>query len=145
MHRYKSQLGMTAIALSFCALLLTIFPSSVILRKIIVLEQHCQEDNSAAYSFTLDKGEGCRSEAEKCAAEMYVLRGRLRLCKLALMLTAAAAIAMAICSWRKEQAKALCLYSIAVSSEVMFWPHIGTEFTVSIALMAFIVLAAKLS
>ncbi len=149
MQNTRCRIGMTALALSFVTLLLTVFPASLFLRKISVLEHQCQEDKNAAYSFTLQCGEGqncgCLSVAEKCAAELGCLRGRLRLCKLAMMLAAAAAIGMALWSWRKEKAKAICLYSIFASLEAVSWQHIGADFAAGIALLLFIVLAAKLS
>ncbi|MGR0482563.1 MAG: hypothetical protein ACTFAL_14500 [Candidatus Electronema sp. V4] len=149
MQNTRCRIGMTALALSFVTLLLTVFPTSLFLRKIIILEQQCQMDKNAAYSFTLQCGEGqsCDhlSVAEKCAAELGCLRGRLRFCKLAMMLAATAAIGMALWSWRKEKAKAICLYSIFASLEAVSWQHIGTEFSASIALVLFIVLTAKLS
>lgn len=149
MQNTSCRIGMTALALSFVALLLTVFPASLILRKIILLEHQCQGDKNAAYSFTLHCGEGqdcgCLNEQEKCAADIVCLRGRLRLCTLAMMLVAAIAIGMASWSWRKEGAKVICLYSIFASLEAVSWQYIGTEFAVSIALVLFIALAAKLS
>ena len=149
MQTAKCRIGMTALALSFVTLLLTVFPASLFLKKISILEQQCQADKNAAYSFTLQCGEGqtcgCLSVAEKCAAELDCLRGRLRLCKLAMMLAAAAAIGTALWSWRREKAKALCLYSIFASLEAVSWQYIGIEFSASIALVLFIILTAKLS
>ncbi len=145
MHNTRCRIGMTALALSFVALLLTVFPANLILRKILVLEQKCQADRSAAYSFVVNgQGGDCLSEAEQCAVDIGCLRGRLRLCKLAMMLAAAAAVGMAFWSWRKEKAKAICLYSISVSLEAVSWQYIGTEFAASLALMLFIILTVKL-
>lgn len=145
MHNTKCRIGMTALALSFVALLLTVFPASLIMRKIIILQQQCQLDDNTVRSFVVGPDCRCRSEAEQCAADIGCLRGRLRWCKLAMMLVAAAAVGMAIWSWRQEKAKAICLYSIFASLEAVSWQHIGAEFSVSIALVLFIVLTAKLS
>jgi hypothetical protein len=149
MHRNKCWIGITALALSFLALLLTVLPSCLIQEKIFVLEQKLH-DETAAYSFDIQscnngKDCTCLTEAEKHAAEMKCLYRRLRIYKLAMMLVACAAIGTAAWSWRKERVKEFCLFSIASSSVALSWQHVGAALAVSIALFVFTVLTVKLN
>ncbi|CAK8715588.1 MAG: hypothetical protein CDV28_11447 [Candidatus Electronema aureum] len=149
MHRNKCWIGITALVLSFLSLLLTVFPSCLIQQRIFVLERKLY-DETAAYSFDIqscDNGKGytCLTEAEKYAAEIKCLYRRLRICNLAMILFACAAIGTAAWSSRKERVKEFCLFSIASSSVALSWQYVGAVFAVSIALFVFTVLTVKLN
>jgi hypothetical protein len=144
MHRNKSKVGIRALALSFIALLLSFFPPCILERKIKMLEQICS-DETAEFSFELDScgkntGCGCRSEAEQCAGQLKQLCLLLRLFYAAMLLTAGAAIATAVYSWKKERSKEFCLYSIASASVAVSWQQIGALLAAGLALLLFIAL-----
>jgi hypothetical protein len=144
MRRYRCPIGITALGLSFLALLFSVLPSCLIERKLAALEQFCA-DKTAAFSFTCDDGGcNCQNDAERCAAEIGCLHRRLRLWKFGMAIPALAAVCAASWSWRKERAKELCLFGIASASVALSWQHVGALAAVGLALTLFIVLAARL-
>jgi hypothetical protein len=142
MHRSKYRIGVTALGLSFLALLLSVIPFCLLEKKRAVLEQHCN-DETATYSFIYEgQGMSCQSEAKKCAEELRCLARRLWFCNLAMTLTALAAIGTALYSAWKERVKELYLFSIVSSLVVLSLQHVGAGLSVSIALLVFTMLAA---
>lgn len=144
MHGNKSRIEMSALVLSFFALLLSIFPPCIIERKMKILEQICR-DETAAFSFELnncgkDADCGCPSEAEQCAAQLKRLCLLLRIFAAAMMLIAGAALATAVYAWRKEKNREFCLYSIVSASVALSWQQIGALPAVGLALFLFIAL-----
>lgn len=143
MHRSKYRIGVTALGLSFLALLLSVFPFCLLEKKRVALEQHCN-DETAAYSFTYEEqGATCQSDAKKCATELRCLTRRLWFCNLAMTLTALAAIGTALYSAWKERVKELYLFSIVSSLVVLSLQHIGAGLSVSLGLLVFTMLAAS--
>ncbi len=147
MYRNKYRIGLTALGLSLLALLLASVPACLMYERILKNEPTCQDEH-ALFSFDLDSCEKrriCSTEAEQCVAERRYLNWRLRLCNLSMVLSAVASISTALYSWRKEQAKELCLLSIFVSLVAISWQYVNMVFSVSMALLLFIILSAQLN
>jgi hypothetical protein len=139
------RLGLIALALSLLALLLAVFPACFIQQKILNIEPICHDEH-ASFSFDIGRCSErriCPTEAEQCAADIRHLHRHLRLCNMGMLLAAGAAISTALYAWQQKQAKEFCLFSIVVSLLALSWQHVSVPFSVSMALLLFIVLTAR--
>ncbi|WP_417909470.1 hypothetical protein [Candidatus Electronema sp. PJ] len=145
MHKNRCRVGITALGLSFLALLLSVFPACLLDKKRAVLEQLCT-DQTAAFSFNCNEtNQDCTTAAEHCVSALKEQSQRQRLCKHAMILAACSAIGAAVWSWRKERVKEFCLFSITSSLVALSWQQVGAVLAVSIALLVFTVLAARIT
>jgi hypothetical protein len=145
MHKNRCRVGVTALVLSFLALLLSVFPACLLDKKRAVLEQLCT-DETAEFSYNCKEiNHECMTTAEHCTVEIKEQGQQQLLCKYAMILAACSAIVAAVWSWRQELVKEFCIFSITSSLVALSWQHIGAVLAASIALIVFTVLAARLN
>jgi hypothetical protein len=139
------RIGLTALGLSLLAILLALFPACLMQQRIIKdIEPTCL-DKQILLADGSEKRRNCLTETKQCATEQKSFDWRLRCCNLITLVVAVAAISTAIYSWRKEQANEFCLFSIFSSLIAVSWQHVDMVFSVSMALLLFIILTARLN
>lgn len=142
------RLGLTALGLSLLAILLALFPACLMQQQIVQDTEPVCLDKHILLVADMDGNEKRRNslpETKRCATELRYSDWKLRYCNLINLIVAVAAISTALYAWRKEPAKEFSLFSIVSSLIAVSWQHVDMVYSMSMALLLFIILTARLN